>query len=483
MESRERKTRLIPNTSDSAVVNRAGERLRKKGSDRLRRFLKKWRLLLLLLLIAAIFCEVVWLVSITPNEADVTHYECYGLTFWLGSRGANLLPPANCAFLFPPPPLQAVPQPAFHMLPLEYPPLTILLFSLPLLAPLSAYALIFALLMTLIAGLVYWLLARSDAPQAAPIFLLYLLLGAVGVFQERFDLLPAACTLICLLAAERGRWRMAYVALALGTLLKFYPIVLLPALFLAEQRAWLKEPGDENRQETRLARIWTNARRWHWSNCLIFVGLFLAVMGSFALLNDRDAINSPLLYFLQRPVQIESLAGSAIWAGGHFGVPYIIRFNFGSLNLYGETANWISLVDTVDTLLTIAGLLYVFWLQWRRRIDLAQAAVGLLCVLMTTGKVFSPQYLIWLIPLLAYVYARGKTSRAWMVCWAAISLLTTFIYIFYYSRLVDPLKDAQIVQTLPGFFELIALRNLLLLGTTLMFLGGWWGARECKQAP
>lgn len=447
----------------------------KEVSERFWQFLKKWRVPLLLFLAIAICCEVALLTSLTPNEADLAHYQCYGLTFWLGSHGAGLLPPANCAFLFPPPSQPFIPQPAFHMLPLEYPPLTILLFSLPLLAPLSAYALVFALLMTLTAGLVYWLLARSDARQAAPIFLLYLLLGAAGVFQERFDLLPAACTLICILAAGRGRWRMAYVALALGVLLKFYPIVILPALFLAEQRAWLKEPGEGAEQEARLSRVWTSIKGWHWSNSLLFAGLLIVVMGGFALLNVQDAIVSPLHYFLTRPIQIESLGGSVLWLGGHFGSLYHITFTFGSLNLDSGLASWIS---PVDTLLTVAGFLFVFWLQWRRRIDLLQATVGLLCVLMATGKVFSPQYLLWLIPLLAYAYARGKVSRAWMVCWATISLLTTFIYIFYYSRLTDPSTDAQVVLTLPGFFELVALRNLLLLGATLAFLGNWWKTRE-----
>jgi hypothetical protein len=466
-----------PGIGKTEAVDVLEKQLDKEVSEHFWRFLKQWRVPLLLLLLIAICCEVALLTSLTHNEADLVHYQCYGLTFWLGSHGANLLPSASCAFLFPPPSQPVLPQPAFHMLPLEYPPLTILLFSLPLLAPLSAYALVFALLMTLTAGLVYWLLARSDARQAAPIFLLYLLLGAAGVFQERFDLLPAACTLVCILAAERGRWRVAYVALAAGVLLKFYPIVILPALFLAEQRAWLKEPGENVEQETRLSRAWTSIKGWHWSNCLLCAGLLIAVMGGFALLNVQDAIISPLHYFLTRPIQIESLDGSVLWLSDHSGSHSTIMFTFGSLNLYSGLASWIS---PVDTLLTVAGLLLVFWLQWRRRIDLMQAAVGLLCVLMTTGKVFSPQYLLWLIPLLAYAYARGRVSRAWMVGWAAISLLTTFIYIFYYSRLTDPSTDAQVVLTLPGFFELVALRNLFLLGATLAFLGNWWKVRSSR---
>jgi hypothetical protein len=167
-----------------------------------------------------------------------------------------------------------------------------------------------------------------------------------------------------------------------------------------------------------------------------------------------------------------------IWANTSFDTHYTIGFDFGSLNVYSSLS---SVISSVDTLLTFAGILFVLWLQWRKRIDLAQAMVGLVSVLITTGKVFSPQYLIWLIPLLAYLYARGKTSRPWMYCWAAISLLTTIIYLVYYTRLTDPLTDAQILPTLPGFFQLVALRNVLLLGTTVVFLGNWWGARSTSK--
>jgi len=46
---------------------------------------------------------------------------------------------------------------------------------------------------------------------------------------------PAGLTLLCVIAAEQRRWKLAYVALALSFLLKIYPLLLLPPLFLAEQ--------------------------------------------------------------------------------------------------------------------------------------------------------------------------------------------------------------------------------------------------------
>lgn len=463
---------------------------------RVGRWLIRWRWPLVLVLLACVFYETAWLTFLTPGEADLAHYECYALTFWQGNQGASLLPQTYCSFLH-----ITTPQPAFHMLPREYPPLTILLFSLPLLAPLPFYALAFALLMTLCAGLIYWLLARWETRQAALIFVLYLLLGAAAVFQERFDLVPATCTLLCLLAAERGHWRVAYVALAFGVLFKLYPLVMLPALLLAEQQALpassshsaeareedaLPEPekaslGKHDEQASRPGqalswpgRIGHTLAQWSWTNCLLCMGLMIAGMGIFALLNFSDAILSPLSYFLTRPPQIESLVGSLLWLGGQAGIPYTIHFDYGSLNISSALAG---LLSPVDTLLLLAGLVALVWLQWRRHLDLAHVLVGLVCVLIVAGKVFSPQYLLWLFPLLACIATRGKTSRPWLGAWILISLLTTFIYAFYYSQMPDPLTAARVVQTLPGFFELVALRNLLLLITTLAFLLHWRGTR------
>jgi len=430
-----------------------------------------WHWPLLLLLIVVVVIEAAWVVNLAATDA--ARYQCYGLTFWLGSSGRTLLPATQCSFMNQYP--AGVP---FHMLPPEYPPLTILLFSLPLLAPLPYYTLVFALLMTVVAGLICWLLVRVGARQAAPIFLLYLLLGTATLFQVRFDLLPAGCTLLCVIAAERGRWKTAYIALALGVLFKLYPIVMLPALFLAEQHAWLASQDYTFPQRRWLAQLWAQIRLWRWRNALLCVGLVVGIMGAFALLNFNQAIASPLQYFVQRPVQIESLESSIIWLGSLFGVAYTPVFTYGSFNVLSQLGG---IISPTGTLLLLAGVIALLWLQWRCSIDFAQTMVGLVCVIMTTGKVFSPQYLIWLTPMLVYLYASGKTNRLWMYGWAAISVLTTVVYIYYSQIGTDPNAAPTILAALPGFFEVVTVRNLFLLVATLAFICGWWGVRQPKD--
>ncbi len=378
------------------------------------------------------------------------------------SRGVRSLPPGPCAFL-----RSASPQAPFQVTPQEYPPLALLPFSSALLAPSAYYALTFALMMTLLAGLIAWLLAQFHSRQAALRFLLYLLVGAGALFQLRYDLLPAAAMLICLIAAERRRWSVAYIALALAVLLKLYPLVALPALFIAEwqDRAdhVLDEPGPR-----------APSQQWWW-NSVLFGGVTLGAQACFAALGVSAAIIQPLAYLLQRPTQIESMQSSLAWLAHGLGAPLVVVFTYGSLNSVSPFAN---AFGWVGTCLLIAGCAYVCWLQWRRHISLGQAMIALLCTLILTGKVFSPQYLIWLIPLIASVGA----ARWWLWWWVGVSLLTMGAYTVYYGQLTDAATTARLLPTLPGFFAVVAVRNAAFLFITLAYLFNWRHARQDSKS-
>lgn len=184
----------------------------------------------IIVVVIAMFFGVSWLFF--EPYTDAARYQCYGLTFWQGAAAMNLLPFSQCSFL----PSSVLTQPPFHILPLEYPPLTLALFSLGLLAPLPYYQVLFAIWMALIAICIYWLLLHYGPRGAGLTFALYILIGGWATAEGRFDLVPAALTLMCIIAAERKHWTLAYVALACGVLLKIYPILLFPPLFIAEQR-------------------------------------------------------------------------------------------------------------------------------------------------------------------------------------------------------------------------------------------------------
>ncbi len=80
------------------------------------------------------------------------------------------------------------------------------------------------------------------------------------------------------------------------------------------------------------------------------------------------------------------------------------------------------------------------------------------------------------MPLLAYSSA---LDGLWWVCWGAISLLTTLIYAYLYTRTFDPLM----IPFVPGFIQTVSIRNALFALATLIYLFNWFKARRRKPLP
>src|SRR6266568_9392758 len=296
-----------------------------------------------------------------------------------------LLPAAQCSFL----PIVEMALPPFHMLPLEYPPFALVIFSLPLFVPLLYYQLVFAVLMALVSTLIYWLLLHYGPRGSALAFVFYLFIGVLALAQERFDLVPAALTLLCLIAAERKHWAFAYIALAFGFLIKIYPILFLPALFIAEQQdrdsiyipvklLALKDVSKE------LWQTLQSIRHWHWKNTLLFFSIVLGITGFFAIFNFKGAILSQVSYFANRPLQVESTGSTLLRLGTLIGFPVNIVFSFGSVNMASALGG---VVSNLSEILFIAGYVYSIYLQWREKLDVVQTCIALLLVFIATGKV------------------------------------------------------------------------------------------------
>src|SRR5947209_5019860 len=138
----------------------------------------------IIVVVILMFMGASW--QFTSLYTDAARYQCYSLTFWLGGGAARLLPGVQCAYL----PHSSLTAPPLHALPLEYPPLTLLVFTPALLAPLVYYQMAFAILMALMAVFMYWLLLRYAPRGAALAFAGYMLIGAWATAEARFDLLP-----------------------------------------------------------------------------------------------------------------------------------------------------------------------------------------------------------------------------------------------------------------------------------------------------
>lgn len=409
-------------------------------------------------------------IQLARPALDAHLYACYSLVFWQGQHGLDQVSQYQQCHFLAASGTAGYPVQAFHILPSEYPPLTLLIYSPALLLPLRYYPYTFALCMALVALLIYTLLLFYGPRGSALVCAVLLAIGAFGTAEGRYDLVPALFTLLCVIAADRKRWTLAYVFLAFGVLLKIYPIVLFPALFMAEQidaRRFHSPPArlPLSRYPKELWLTLRDVLRWRWKHTLLFFVLILGVTAIFALLNFQNAVISQLSYFAQRPIQIESTGSTLLWLGRYLGYPASVVYGFGSVNFASDLTKVIAPFFEV---LLIAGYVLTLLRQWQGKLDLTRACIMLTLVFIVMGKVFSPQYLIWVIPLLAY---SGAFKRIWLILWALIGGLTTYIFPFMYLRT----KQSYFLPETHYFLQAVALRNALLLFVTVAFLFNWFG--------
>jgi len=370
------------------------------------------------------------------DPIDVFEYQCYAHGFWQGTGMTDLSNGHSCAPVWGGLPHQ------FRSFPSEYPAAALAVFSLPLLAPWwpykTAYSLWLALFMLVVAGLLAW----RGPPEAAVAFPLYTLLAGWGFLVQRYDLIVGVCILLMVLLARRDRWRLATVLLAIGTLLKIVPVVLLPLLLIASR------DGPRN----------------HWRVDLIglFAGMCLVVLLPTLALNPDQALG-PLRFLTTRPLQLESLPGILLWLSGGIAnvdtspVPLTgahIALSYNSLNvLGGASAFW----SMFSLLLGGAGLLAAYWRAWRGWDSLGRGVILVLLVLLGAGKTASPQYILWLLPTVAVV--EGLRLR-----WIAIAALVWVIMNSYYTVALTALPWTG------SFVGAILLRNALLCGMALAYI-------------
>jgi len=257
-------------------------------------------------------------------------------------------------------------------------------------------------------------LRRSTVNVWAALFLAAiapLLLGSV--ILSRFDLWPAALVAAALAALVSGRLRLGHALLGLGVAAKLYPAVFVPL---------------------GVAFVWKRAGRREALTCLALgLGVVAAVFAPFVILSPGGVWQS-LDVQLTRPLQVESLGSALLLIGHHvFGVGVTGETSHGSQNLAGSAADWLALLSTVLQ----AGVLIWIWAAFARGRGDAEALVrstaAALCAFIAFGKVLSPQFMIWLIPIVPLV--RGRRGLGASALLGVALVLTQIWFPFRYFRL------------------------------------------------
>jgi len=219
----------------------------------------------------------------------------------------------------------------------------------------------------------------------------------------RFDLYAAALTLAAVCAILYRRRTLGPVLLGIAIATKIYPAVLLPLLVA---RTW--------RREGRPAALAALA---------VSVGTSLLIYLPFAILAP-DGVARSVWRQLGRPLQIESLGSGVLLALHHaVGMPLDWASGSGSQNLTGTVAT------VASALTTVAGVaaLVLVWVRYARGDAESDArfvryAAAAIVAFVAFGKVVSPQFLIWLLAIVALVQgARGIAAIALLVAACALT--------------------------------------------------------------
>jgi hypothetical protein len=284
----------------------------------------------------------------------------------------------------------------------EYPTLAFLPMLLPRLLTDSypIYALLFHIEMIGFAGIIALLLKK--VLKLSPLPFLAIFLSLFGLLIELLDVYVALLTFVSILLFHKKKYGFSAIFLCLASATKIYPLILFPIFGL------------------RLLKDRTKLIPFILSGILSMILIF----------SNPFSIE----FHKERPVQPESIYGTLIYLK-----------NPKTEIVYGHNAQ--EYKDIQLPLWFPIGILAFGFFRAIRQKSVFASSFYMILSFIVANKVLSPQYLIWIAPLIAFVSKRTQ----WIIIGA--SILTLWYLGLYTQTVVD--------RILPFPWILIT-RNLLL---------------------
>lgn len=383
------------------------------------------------------------------GESDIAHIESvqkHGATHQV--LPARPWPYRDVSVEYPPLALLAMLPPALFST--EYSSYRSLFAGFMLLLHLANLALAFHLLRPAIASVgsrlhpITWLLCASLAWSV--------LLGRIAA--ARMDHLVVTWALVTLWAGSRAlsargsartHWAAASGLLAAcGVMTKLVPGLALLALLIV----WLFSEVPD--------RVWLALR------ACVAGGLALAGFNAFMFVFAGDHYLDTFRYHTLRGIQIESLYAGLLLVLHAFGLQVSVSESFGSTNLDSCFTHAIQLASPYLFVFACVALCLRHWAPAPR--PLVFLTLALLLAFVLTGRVFSPQYLIWIAAPLLAAGAYDRPRGPWRVA-AAL-----FLGLCLVSQLIYPQGYPVLKAFHPLAVTLLNLRNLgiVLLGVLIV---------------
>jgi hypothetical protein len=309
------------------------------------------------------------------------------------------------------------------------------------------------------------------------------------VLLDRLDLALAALVAAGLWLLIRGQATSSLVLLAAAIAFKLVPIVLVPIWILGTLPVEGFRPRHLRQSLGRLAML------------AGFVVLFCLPVFLEAGVRSMEFLS----YHRARGIEYESSYAACLLALKPFGHPVFIRAAFGSgdvesplapallhlapmLVALGQLLVWTLCLLAAQRGKATGQILGTNWTlaQVQPKVFVSATLLSLLS-LMLFNKVFSPQYVVWVLPLLPLIPLKGK-ARVWF--WAmslALCGITALIYPLWWQDVLGPnLPGQNGCMEGPGFLGIALLvgRVLLLgvlIGMLLRFMLKWIRAQEMYE--
>jgi hypothetical protein len=356
----------------------------------------------------------------------------------------------------------------------------------------AAFRLAMAVVDALLFALVI-LLARQCFPEEKPRpfrqrLLVYVLATMTlwHLLYDRLDLLQAILIVFSFeLLIRRVHYSASFLVLALAVNFKLIPLVLAPIWVLGSQPS-----GSAGLLNWRsLAQMVTRATLL----LLLIGGMFLPYF-----LTAGESALAFLTYHGARGLELGSILSTLPLAAQSFGKELSVVYTYGSINLVSSTASALALLAPLLAVgcLSAATLLLVYHVRRlalsgpdaaNRPGTLAQlhpttlAAYTLLFLMLfiATNKVFSPQYLLWLAPLVVLVPLNSRPRALFFTGFVVVCVLSTILVPFLYIvDLVDLSSPPTVPRTVfpptARVSVVIIVRNALFVALTVGLVVHLW---------
>jgi hypothetical protein len=279
---------------------------------------------------------------------------------------------------------------------------------------LDVFEKVFALGNCLLLLVLGWLIQKQKGISALILFSI-LLLSAGPIVLYRFEVLVILAMILALLRFQKHDFTGSAMMLAVGTMTKLYPVLLLPYFMILA----FKQRGIQS--------------------ALVYLGTFIITAAGVTLFYffiTQTSLNElvfSLDFHKDKPVGLESPMGAIHhlinYTNTGIGAPIVARHN-----TWGVDDAYLLLPMPVLTYLWLIPVVLMYiWLLFSKTKQLSFLfVVTFLTSFFLFSKLFTPQYWLWVLFLLPFFYHQSKKYWALVISACLATAITQFIYPLHY---------------------------------------------------